>query len=258
MTIFFGLEPAIRAQESKSGAATERRGDGVYSTVEVRTTILSIKPQGSTVKKGDVVCELETFELKSKLAGQELAIKAAEAPYQAAKQTREVAELAVTEYLEGIFKQQVQKIDSEITLAKSALTKAEHDLATFKRLYEKGLGPKIQVEAHELKVQRARLALEKVQGKKTTLEKYTREKNLKALQSAVEKAKAEELSRQAAFNQEEALREHLKQQIESCKVLAPRSGRISYPEEIEAGADVTKGQLLFRVIADAPAKSAAR
>jgi HlyD family secretion protein len=249
-TIFAVSLSTGRAQETST--PTARRGDGVYSAVDVRTTILSIKPQGSVLNKGDVVCELEAFELRTKLAAQEKAIKSADAPYQAAKQAREVAELAMNEYLEGIYKPQIQKLENEITLAKGGVSTAEHHLATAKRLYEKKLRPKSDVETRELNLQRAKLALEKVEGKKLTLEKYTREKNIKALQGAIEKAKSEELARQAAVSQEEAARDHLKQQIENCKVVSPRAGRLSYPDGIEEGADVTKGQLLFRVV---PAES---
>ena len=59
---------------------------------------------------------------------------------------------------------------------------------------------------------------------------------------------AVELARQAEVGRVQAVEEQLKKQIEGCKVLASSTGRLAYPETIEAGAEVTKGQLLFRIL----------
>ena len=52
----------------------------------------------------------------------------AEAAYQQSKLTREVAEIAVTEYVEGVYKQEKETIQGEIALAKSELKRAEDRL----------------------------------------------------------------------------------------------------------------------------------
>ena len=69
--------------------------------------------------------------------------------------------------------------------------------------------------------------VEKSQRKKTTLEKFTKERKVKELQSKVERARAEELARQADYGREQTVQEQLKKQIEHCKLLAPTSGRLS-------------------------------
>jgi hypothetical protein len=253
-----GPGPAVAAQERQAVEPAERKGDPVFSAVEERTTVLSLKPAGARVARGELVCELEAFPVREKLASQERTTKAAEAPCQSARLAREVAELAVREYLEGIFKQQLQKIEGEISLADSKLKRAEEQLAAAKRLVEKGIRPRSYVEANELNVQRARLALDQAQGKKVTLEKYTKERTVKGLQGAVEKARAQELVVQAALAREQAVQDQLKKQIESCKVLAPVNGRLLYPRGIEEGAEVSKGQLLFRVVPEEEPKEGAK
>jgi biotin carboxyl carrier protein len=257
MTATLGLGSSATTLAQEAGDPAQSRGEAVYSTIEGETTLLSIKPVGSWVKKGEMVCELESFALRSRLASQDLALKVAESPYKTARMSREAAELAVNAYLNGTYKQQIQKLDSEITLADSAVKQAERHLAAARRLMEKGLGPKVQVEAQELNVKRARLKLEQVQGKKATLEKYTKEKMLKGLQGAVEKARGEELTRQAEVLRVQALQDRLRKQIESCKVLAPITGRLVYDGSVEEGAAITQGQLLFRVIREEPPKEAA-
>ena len=117
-----------------------------------------------------------------------------------------------------------------------------------KRLQEKGLGPKSEVDAATLRLQKAKLSFEKAQTKKTTLEKYTKAKKVKELQSKVERARAEELARQADYGREQTAQDQLKKQIERCKLLAPAGGRVVYADSIEEGAEVSQGQLVFRVV----------
>ena len=115
-----------------------------------------------------------------------------------------------------------------------------------------------RIEPATLAVQQAKLALEKAQRKKTTLEKFTKDKKVKELQGKVEQARAEELAKQADYGREQTAQDQLKKQIEHCKLLAPVSGRLIYTEAIEEGAEVTQGALLFRVMPEAEPKAAAK
>ena len=76
-----------------------------YCLIEGRTTIIMISPEGTPVKKGQIVCELDSACLKDQLINQKITVKSAEANYENAKLAREVAEIAVMEYSEGIYKQ---------------------------------------------------------------------------------------------------------------------------------------------------------
>jgi multidrug resistance efflux pump len=247
---------AAAAQERNADQPAEPRGDGVYNAVDGETTITFLKPMGSRVKKGELVCELESFNVRSKLATQEAATRAALGPYEEAKRSRESAELAITEYLEVVFNPQLKTIEQQISVVNFELKRAEDTLTAMKRLYQQGLGPKSQVDAAQLNVQRARLRLETLQGKKDTLQKFTKEKKVKELQSKVERARAQELARQADFAREQTVQDQLKKQLERCKLLAPADGRVSYQENIEEGAEVSQGQLVFRVVPDAEPKTA--
>src|SRR5262245_29564439 len=75
--------PSVSAQERTGVEPTRqpRKNVEVYNLVEEPTPIVSIKPEGTRVKKGDLVCELESFALREKLTTQEGATKAAETDY---------------------------------------------------------------------------------------------------------------------------------------------------------------------------------
>ena len=88
-----------------------------YNLVPGETTIISILPANVRVKKGQLVCELDPAQIKDRLANQKTTARAAEAAYHNAKLTREVAELAIAEYTEGIYKQDMETVLGELKLA---------------------------------------------------------------------------------------------------------------------------------------------
>ena len=213
-------------------------------------------PEGTRVKKGELVCELDSAALQDKLINQKITTKSAEANFENAKLTREVAEIAVIEYEEGIFKQDLETVEGEIKLAESDLTRAEDRLDWADRMFEKGYVSKAPKIADELTLEKAKFALEQAQSKKKVLEKYTKDKTIKELQSEVEKANSDELAKQATWELEKDKEEKLEKQIANCKLLAPSDGLVVYANDpsrlcgsnqpqIEEGATVRERQKIF-------------
>jgi hypothetical protein len=62
-----------------------------------------------------------------------VALRVAEARYEQAKLTREVAEIAVTEYVEGIYKQKLEAIKGEIAWSDAAPERARSRRAALER-----------------------------------------------------------------------------------------------------------------------------
>src|SRR5262249_76680 len=67
----------------------------VFNKVEGQLTIISILPEGTRVKKGDLVCELDSSALRDNLVNQKIQTEQAEAAHQNAVLTLEVAKIAV-------------------------------------------------------------------------------------------------------------------------------------------------------------------
>jgi len=109
-----------------------------------------------------------------------IALQSAAADYENAKLTREVAEIAVSEYTEGIFKQDRDVLKSELALAESDLERARNSPASDDK---------------------AKLRVERAKDKLTILEEYTKSKMVKELHSEVEKARADELLTKATLEQ---------------------------------------------------------
>ncbi len=150
------------------------------------------------MKKGALVCELDSSGLKDQLINQTVVRKRAEAAYQNAKLAREVAEIAVVEYDQGIYPQDQETLRDQIATAQSAVQRAEARLhrvgAALQRLNDVMRGRREaatpvdivaeldvgdRLEAAEEAIDRERKALELAQNKLQVLEKYTHAKTLK-------------------------------------------------------------------------------
>ena len=250
-----GDMPVYEVKPGKLKRSVEARGfleavqtADLYSRVEGQSTILSLVPEGRAVKKGDLVCELDSALLRERLVNQQIAEQRASAAYQNAKLSREVAEIAVAEYVEGIFKQELFTLKSEIAGAEAAIQKADDRLERTQHARQRmsevaknapqtpadvaaELDIVDRLESAEQSVQKERKTLELARAKLAVLEKYTREKTTKALKVEAERKRTEELGKQESWVLEKNKAEKLKKQIEACRVFAPRDGVIVFAND---------------------------
>ncbi len=81
--------------------------------------ILTLIDEGTQVKKGDVLCTLDSSEYEELVRTQEIKTEQADAARQQAKLSFEVAELAVEEFRNGLYNQQLQSYEGMIALSQS-------------------------------------------------------------------------------------------------------------------------------------------
>ena len=230
--INFPVKPAhLPVTVVERGILESSENEDVFCQVEGSTTIISILPEGTRVTKGQLVCELDSSALQDNLKNQKIATLGAEAAYENAKLTREVAEIAVVEYVEGIYKQEFETVQGEIALADAERKRAEDRIVWSDRMFEKGYVSKAQNIADKVSLQQKVFAFEQAQTKKTVLEKYTRDKTIKELQSEVEKAKSDELAKQQTWELEKDKEAKLEKQIKNCKLFAPGDGIVVYAND---------------------------
>src|SRR6185437_3160178 len=170
---------------SERGSLESSKNEDVFCQVEGGTSIIMILPEGTQVKKGQLVCELDSSALKDQLVNQRITTQGADSAYQNAKLTREVAEIAVTEYEEGIFKQDMQTVLGEIKLAQADLTRSGDRVDWSTRMLKKGYVSMAQKVADDLAFQKAKFAVEQAETKRDVLQKYTKGKTIKELKSEV-------------------------------------------------------------------------
>jgi hypothetical protein len=126
-------------------------------------------------------------------------LKEAESAYRQARADRQVAEAALVEYRYGIYKQELETVKGEILLAEAERKRAEDRVVWSDRMFAKGSLSKAQNVADKMSLQQKIFVYEQAQTKLAVLKKYTKDKTIKGLQSEIDKARATEMARKAAY-----------------------------------------------------------
>jgi HlyD family secretion protein len=258
----------------EKGSLEASRSADAYSLIEGQTTIISILPEGTPVKKGQTVCELDSAFLKDQFVNQKITVKAAEANFENAKLAREVAELAVVEYSDGIVKSEMTILKDAVTAAESAIQKADARLERTrlarKRVQDwmaaKGaasaptdivaeLDIADRLESAELTLLRERMTRDQAKNKQDVLEKITLPRTRGQLKNDVDVKRSAELVKKATWELEISKGKKLERQIAACDIKAPSDGIVVYandpyrlagrPPQIEEGATVRERQKIF-------------
>jgi HlyD family secretion protein len=260
--------PTTQGTDRKQAAPVEKKQSEtwmrrVHSLIPGETTILNIVPDGSAVKKGQLVCELDSAVLKDQLVNQQITVRAAEANFQKHKSAREAAEIDVKAYTDGIYLVELREAVGDIKIAEAELALAEDELNTVK---SSNSGIKNQIKRAELPVLRARFGLEKAEGRRKLLSDYSMPKKIKELQTAVEQALSAELASKATREFEELKARKIEHQISACVIRAPADGTLTYPKltgmgiesRIDVGEVVRQRQFLFEIIPAGEGKAEGR
>jgi HlyD family secretion protein len=245
------IASAQHRAEEPAGMIAASRALAVFNPVDGRVRVLSTRPDGARVVKGQVVCELDPAELQDRIASQEVAIQSLRAGVQGTRLAREAAVMDLNEYKEERYVQEMTAVDAEIVLAKSRLVSGQDNADWNRRMFQKGYVSAYERRAADLALEQAKIALDSARGKGQELSQHTRNKTIRRLMAAVETAREREMGKQAALLHEEAVLKRLHEQIGRCKVAAPVAGRVQYDTPIGSGAVIQDGQVLFRIVPDA-------
>jgi RNA polymerase sigma factor (sigma-70 family) len=244
--------------------------------VEGSTAILSIKPEGSAVKKGELICELDSAALRDQLLNQQLTEKQSETDYRRAQFARDTAELALREFSDGTSPRERAQLKGEMRLAQSAIERAEASLRRARDARERlkalsaarpGTGTPADVaaeldiddrrDAADQTIERERKSFELATARLAVLEKYTAPRKTRELTIDVEQKKSDELAKRSAWMLAVSRTSKLAKQIEHCKIYAQGDGLLVYcndpnrgfrnQPQIEEGSTVRERQLIFRI-----------
>lgn len=264
-------DASIMLHEVKRGdfelTVTERGEIEAFDVTDVRslvksnnttgTAILRIVPEGTVVKKGDFLVELDSSALVTQQTTQRIAVNAAKAVEVEAKNNYDTAVIAKREYLEGTYLQERQTIESEVFVAEENLNRAKEYFTYSEKLASKGYVNELQLEADRFAVEKANKDLDAAKTKLHVLDEFTKAKMLSTLESAVLIAKAKWDSGQNSYNLELQKLQELDQQVANCTITAPQDGVVKYAHVnngrgdqdfiVEEGAVVRERQVIIRL-----------
>lgn len=221
------------------------------------TTILSILPEGTSVKAGQVVCELDKATFEDELRNQKIRYEQAKAAYDQVEYAAEVNKIAVKEYINGVLPQDREAIRIYAEQCKSLAEQARKTLDWSKDMQKRGYRNASQVQADFIAVEQNDLNMAEASRMKTRLEEFASPRILKELEAKGESIRADLLSKQSTVQLEKERLERLEKAIVNCTLKAPHDGIICYVNEvspwgsvdyrIEPGAVVREGQAIFNL-----------
>ncbi len=229
--------------------------------------IVSILPEGTHVKKDQVVASLDADELTREAAKQESVAKQARGKADAAKEELEVqknkaagdiakAKLALTlavldleKYVKAEFSIDFDDKMGAIKLAEKELEDAREKVKNYETFVKKGFGVPEQLNLKKIEVERAEANLERDKNKLMLLKDYQRKRQETELTAkaddaklelarterssvaAVTKARAEMEAADQTATIEEASLKRFRSQIELCDIKSPADGILVYTHE---------------------------
>jgi len=255
----------------ETGTIKSRDQRIIKNEVEGRTTIVWLIPEGSQVKEGDLLVQLDASTMDDDRIEQEIRTQNAEAAYINAEETLKVvenqaisdvnvAELTLEfaiqdldQYKVGQYPNELTAAQSEIDLAKEELTRAEETLTWSKRLYEEKYISLTELQADQLAVSRGKNKVELAENDLELLKEFTYKRQIKQLDSDVHQArmalerarassradviqaKADLNAKEQEYERQKAKLAKLLDQIAKAEVRAPADGMAIYGTTAKRG-----------------------
>ena len=169
--------------------------------------IIYIVPEGTYVKKGDLLVELDTGEALERFNQQELSYEKAKSAFIQAEQGLEIqksiiqsgidratldvefAEIDLKKYEQADREIEIMNIEAQIVTLKSEQEYQKNELYWSERLFEKNFETKNAVEKNKNNLQKLNLDLKTAETNLWALREFKIKKNTRELESALEQAK---------------------------------------------------------------------
>jgi len=253
-----------------SGELEAKNQVEIRSRVERTTSIVEIVPEGTRVKKGDVLVRLNSDEMEQELKEEELQLGEAQLNLEAAISEYEIqerdneaalrkaelavdlAELALEQWEKGDKVKKLQELNTQIDKTKRDLERLEEKFAKSQDLYDRNFISYDEFKRDEIALLEARAAAETAQLEKEVYTSYQmvrdREQKISDLEEArselerVKKVNEINLKNKASRRENRAVQvkrreERLAEwqaQLEACTMRAPRDGLVVYATSLES------------------------
>ncbi|MFC1494739.1 HlyD family efflux transporter periplasmic adaptor subunit [Thermodesulfobacteriota bacterium] len=261
----------LRISITEAGSIQARERIIVKNEVEGNTSIIYIVDEGTKVKKGDLLVELDSSNLVDQKIDQEIKVQNADASFVSARENFAVtknqaqsdidkAQLAydfavqdLDKYIKGEYPNQLKQSESKITISDEEYTRAKDKLEWSTKLYAEKYLSESELQADQLAEKQKKLSLELSEQDLTLLEDYTHKRKMAQLESDVKqaemalerttrKAKADIVqseanlkAKEAEFNRQKDKLKKIETQIIKTKLYAPADGLALYATSQQSG-----------------------
>ncbi len=249
---------------SEAGRIKNKDEIVIKNETERSLKILSLVEEGTVVKKGDIIVELDGATLETERDSSDLNVKRLESDLIAAEENREIlknqmqsniekeelnlkfAKLDLERFTKGVHPQSLETADASIAIAEEDLERAEEDLEWSQKLHTKGFITLKELKADELSTKQKRINLSIKKSDRELLVKYTHPQEVETCKANVKQAamaldRAQRTARAELSGQQAKLlsvqvelrsaRKELaktEERLAACKIPAPADGMVIY------------------------------
>lgn len=240
-------------------------GNAVLSClVEGSTTIISIVPEGTMVKKGDVVCELDSSALREKYTLQEIKSSQADAGLVTAEKNLEIllrqnetdieavklkmrlADLDLDKFENGEYPKSVNMLGGNVAIAEEDLLRIKESYELTKLQVKKGARTQNDLESERIAVKQAELKLKTAVEELKVLKEFDYNRKIAELKAnslefkrelerttikcdaAVVQGNEDIKTKKLTAEAEKTTLDRWRRQIEACTMHAPQDGEVVY------------------------------
>lgn len=248
----------------EKGELKAAKSTDIKCEVEGRSTIISLIPEGTAVKEGELLVVLASDQIENRIREEELKESNAITLYEAAKTELDIqrdrnasdirkAELQIElkrldldKYQKGDWEQRLKDAHVAIDQARISLERREQDYKASKELFAKNYTTQTEYQEAEFNFKKAGWELEKANMSLDVLNRYTHVADLKQRESDLEEAtrEAERVRKNADAEETKKLRDaegkgqalaltqdqlaKFRTQKEKCRISAPTQGFVVY------------------------------
>ena len=192
------------------------------------TMILQIVPEGTSVRGGDPLLQLDDSVFKDNLIQQQIVCNRLEADVTAAANEREKAQLAREEYLMGLYPEEKKAAEDGLFAAEQQLGQAERTLEAAKGDTDPKEDPAEDMDALRFNIEMAKRGVEGAKKRIDVLDHYTKPLRLKQLDGGVRSAEAVLHAKESELALHKDRLVKIEKQIASCTIAAPVAGVVFY------------------------------
>ena len=226
----------------------------VKSRGRTGSTILELIPEGTKVKEGDFLCQLDDSLLREELTERKIQVAKDKATVIQAQSLLESAKRKLYEYEQGNYDQELNQLIAAINVAKEKEKRATEIAGHSAILNRKGYVTRSQLQADLFAADAAREELALAEEEKRIYEEFTKARIMAELKSEIEQQKAILQASEFTLELSKQRETEYAKQVAVCRIVAPQDGTLVYANDsdrrdssivIEEGATIRDGQPIF-------------
>jgi len=216
--------------------------------------IVELIDNGTSVKKGDVLCLLDSSQLEEIARLEEIDVNLARSSYTRALMTLEVAGTALREFEDGQIGILTKDYQGKIALAKSEAKRQEDRLGWAETMFGKGYVSKGQMLSEKQNLLKAQHELRTLEGEMDVFLRDQAPGEVVSLKAEIAKAESSLALEKDRLKVAEDRLAYCRQQIERCTIRAPHDGVVIHANrghwwsrKLEPGTRVYQDQKMFKL-----------